>query len=296
MERMATLEPLFVDVTWGAGGSTSDLTLAISANAQKYLGVEVLMHLTCTNLKVGSAATSLLYGVHASHSLVVVTPVAYGSCSQAFAYAVNIAPHLAHGVFRVYAVKTGVELRPQRLDASDAVSRSPFCPDKSCPLSSRSSCAAAFTLALYSFTVSSVQDLIITWRADGRYYCYEPPAFQGSAVRHLTPHPRLLRCRCRYRFRCRLPPTAETCLKVEEIKGALNKAREAGIQNILALRGDPAKGSRHARCRPYSSVFPLWRRPRVQKEGHGRQQQRGEGDSVGGNVVSGRSIYVFLTP
>lgn len=52
MERMATLEPLFVDVTWGAGGSTSDLTLAISANAQKYLGVEVLMHLTCTNLKV----------------------------------------------------------------------------------------------------------------------------------------------------------------------------------------------------------------------------------------------------
>lgn len=52
MERMAKLEPLFVDVTWGAGGSTSDLTLAISANAQKYLGVEVLMHLTCTNLKV----------------------------------------------------------------------------------------------------------------------------------------------------------------------------------------------------------------------------------------------------
>lgn len=55
MERMATLEPMFVDVTWGAGGSTSDLTLAISANAQKYLGVEVLMHLTCTNLKVSSA-------------------------------------------------------------------------------------------------------------------------------------------------------------------------------------------------------------------------------------------------
>lgn len=76
MERMATLEPLFVDVTWGAGGSTSDLTLAISANAQKYLGVEVLMHLTCTNLKVGSAPTSLLYRVHASHSLVVITPMA----------------------------------------------------------------------------------------------------------------------------------------------------------------------------------------------------------------------------
>lgn len=61
MERMATLEPLFVDVTWGAGGSTSDLTLAISANAQKYIGVEVLMHLTCTNLKVRCGAVR--YGV-----------------------------------------------------------------------------------------------------------------------------------------------------------------------------------------------------------------------------------------
>lgn len=69
MERMAKLEPLFVDVTWGAGGSTSDLTLAISANAQKYLGVEVLMHLTCTNLKVGSTSAPLLHGVRLSHSL-----------------------------------------------------------------------------------------------------------------------------------------------------------------------------------------------------------------------------------
>lgn len=31
-------------------------------------------------------------------------------------------------------------------------------------------------------------------------------------------------------------------VQAEEVKEALNKAREAGIQNILALRGDPAKG------------------------------------------------------
>ena len=41
MERMATLEPAFVDVTWGAGGSTRDLTIEIAANAQKFCGVEV---------------------------------------------------------------------------------------------------------------------------------------------------------------------------------------------------------------------------------------------------------------
>lgn len=30
--------------------------------------------------------------------------------------------------------------------------------------------------------------------------------------------------------------------KVEDVKIALNRARDAGIQNILALRGDPSKG------------------------------------------------------
>jgi methylenetetrahydrofolate reductase (NADPH) len=59
MERMVATEPLFIDVTWGAGGTTSDLTLSISAAAQKYLGVEVLMHLTCTNLKVEDVKDAL---------------------------------------------------------------------------------------------------------------------------------------------------------------------------------------------------------------------------------------------
>ena len=30
------LEPAFVDVTWGAGGSTSDLTTELCVNAQNY--------------------------------------------------------------------------------------------------------------------------------------------------------------------------------------------------------------------------------------------------------------------
>ena len=37
-------------MTWGAGGTTSDLTMEISANAQAYAGVDVMMHLTCTNM------------------------------------------------------------------------------------------------------------------------------------------------------------------------------------------------------------------------------------------------------
>lgn len=52
IERMAMLQPAFVDITWGAGGSTSDATLGISENLQKFFGLDVLMHLTCTNMPV----------------------------------------------------------------------------------------------------------------------------------------------------------------------------------------------------------------------------------------------------
>merc|ERR1719262_998973 len=41
---------MWIDVTWGAGGSTADKTLDICINAQKYHGLNVMMHLTCTNM------------------------------------------------------------------------------------------------------------------------------------------------------------------------------------------------------------------------------------------------------
>jgi 5,10-methylenetetrahydrofolate reductase len=100
IDRLASLEPLFIDVTWGAvrargvpadkpsrmlvwstrvppyithasitphhhtdtsrqGGSTAELTLQIAANCQRYLGQEVLMHLTCTNLSVDKIKEAL---------------------------------------------------------------------------------------------------------------------------------------------------------------------------------------------------------------------------------------------
>lgn len=47
--RMAEQGPLFVDFTWGAGGSTSDLTVELCVNAKAYNGLDVNMHMTCTN-------------------------------------------------------------------------------------------------------------------------------------------------------------------------------------------------------------------------------------------------------
>jgi methylenetetrahydrofolate reductase (NADPH) len=49
MDRMCSANPLWVDVTWGAGGSSSETTLALCENALECVGVDVLMHLTCTN-------------------------------------------------------------------------------------------------------------------------------------------------------------------------------------------------------------------------------------------------------
>ncbi|KAJ1973124.1 methylenetetrahydrofolate reductase (NAD(P)H) met13 [Dimargaris xerosporica] len=52
LERMYKLGPEFIDVTWGAGGTTSDLTLEICRTAQSVYGLETCMHLTCTNMPI----------------------------------------------------------------------------------------------------------------------------------------------------------------------------------------------------------------------------------------------------
>jgi methylenetetrahydrofolate reductase (NADPH) len=41
---MAKQKPLFMDFTWGAGGSTSDLTLDLSKKSQERHGVMVRTH------------------------------------------------------------------------------------------------------------------------------------------------------------------------------------------------------------------------------------------------------------
>jgi methylenetetrahydrofolate reductase (NADPH) len=51
MDRMkGAIDPLFTDMTWGAGGSTAELTLQLATHAQKN-GHVSNMHLTCTNME-----------------------------------------------------------------------------------------------------------------------------------------------------------------------------------------------------------------------------------------------------
>ena len=48
---MKTLDPLFLDFIWGAGGSTSDLTMQLCGTVKNEFGAVASMHLTCTNME-----------------------------------------------------------------------------------------------------------------------------------------------------------------------------------------------------------------------------------------------------
>jgi len=48
--RMKELGPLFTDFTWGAGGSTSEVTMQLCDKVKNQFGCVANMHLTCTNM------------------------------------------------------------------------------------------------------------------------------------------------------------------------------------------------------------------------------------------------------
>lgn len=51
LERMArALKPTFVNVTWGAGGSTAQKSMELAEICQRELGLTTCLHLTCTNM------------------------------------------------------------------------------------------------------------------------------------------------------------------------------------------------------------------------------------------------------
>ncbi|KAJ8125311.1 hypothetical protein O1611_g8328 [Lasiodiplodia mahajangana] len=51
LDRMArALRPLFVNVTWGAGGSTASKSLELAEICQRELSLTTCLHLTCTNM------------------------------------------------------------------------------------------------------------------------------------------------------------------------------------------------------------------------------------------------------
>ena len=55
IEELAELKPSFVSVTYGAGGSTRDLTVGLTSRIKREIGLEPMAHLTC----VGHSAAEI---------------------------------------------------------------------------------------------------------------------------------------------------------------------------------------------------------------------------------------------
>jgi methylenetetrahydrofolate reductase (NADPH) len=53
------LRPLFVTVTWGAGGSTASKSLELAEICQRKLGLTTCLHLTCTNMSTSLVDSAL---------------------------------------------------------------------------------------------------------------------------------------------------------------------------------------------------------------------------------------------
>ncbi|TMW63252.1 hypothetical protein Poli38472_002193 [Pythium oligandrum] len=101
MDRMATLEPLFCDMTWGAGGSSAQLTIDISANAQKFSGLEMLVHMTCTNMAEDDVRKSLERAKDAGIQNILALrgdPVrgasSFNECDRGFSHAVDLVRYI----------------------------------------------------------------------------------------------------------------------------------------------------------------------------------------------------------
>lgn len=100
LERMSWLEPLFMDVTWGAGGTTADSTLEISVTAQHFWG-ELMMHLTCTNMpreKIDQALEKAKEGGIRNILALRGDPPkgadTWEACEDGFAYAVDLVRYI----------------------------------------------------------------------------------------------------------------------------------------------------------------------------------------------------------
>jgi len=59
LKRMKSWGPAWMDVTWGAGGSTSDLTPSLCSFIQNNITGNSMMHLTCTNMLASKVDTAL---------------------------------------------------------------------------------------------------------------------------------------------------------------------------------------------------------------------------------------------
>lgn len=119
MDRMAALDPLFCDMTWGAGGSSAQLTIDLSANAQKLSGLEMLMHMTCTNMAEADVRAALDKAQAAGIQSILALrgdpargAASFNECDRGFSHAVDLVRYIKEHYGDYFSI--GVAGYPER--------------------------------------------------------------------------------------------------------------------------------------------------------------------------------------
>lgn len=101
LAKMSLYHPLFIDVTWGAGGSTSNLTMELCQTAQNSFNLETCMHLTCTNMPSSEIDKALAFaksnGIRNILALRGDAPRGvenWVSCENGYSHAVDLIRHI----------------------------------------------------------------------------------------------------------------------------------------------------------------------------------------------------------
>lgn len=128
-KRMAVEGPEFIDFTWGAGGTTSDLTTVLCQRVQEF-GANANMHLTCTNMPTGKVDEAIKFcKEHDIVNLVTLRgdPPAgqeWKACEEGFTCALDLMKYINKhhpGEFSM-SVAGYPEAHPDKIDAGGVVS------------------------------------------------------------------------------------------------------------------------------------------------------------------------------
>jgi 5,10-methylenetetrahydrofolate reductase len=82
ISRLASLKPIAVSITWGAGGSTKERSLELAAASLNDHGLDTILHLTCTNMEKGAVDSALRVRCLKSSLRNQLTFITLGSKSQ----------------------------------------------------------------------------------------------------------------------------------------------------------------------------------------------------------------------
>lgn len=129
LPHFARQKPVFMDVTWGAGGTTHDKTPALCKYIMDTTNVVVNMHLTCTNMEEEKIHQALDYcranGIRNLVALRGDPPAGqeWHTTNTGFSCALDLVKHIraVHGDYFCIAVAGYPEGHPTRIDTTTGI-------------------------------------------------------------------------------------------------------------------------------------------------------------------------------